>query len=44
MEIRTMKEEERKYTYRQSMQINGMTGYIGYDAKNERNCKYLWAG
>lgn len=30
MEIRTMKEEERKYTYRQSMQINGMTGYIGY--------------
>jgi len=30
MEIRAMAQEERKYTYRQSMQIQGQTGSIGY--------------
>ena len=30
MEIRAMEQEEQKYTYRQSMQIQGQTGSIGY--------------
>lgn len=30
MEIRAMAQEEQKYTYRQSMQIQGQTGSIGY--------------
>lgn len=30
MEIRPMAKEEQKYTYRQSMQIQGQTGNIGY--------------
>lgn len=29
MEIRAMEQEEQKYTYRQSMQIQGQTGSIG---------------
>lgn len=30
MEIRAMTQEEQKYTYRQSMQLDGQTGSIGY--------------
>ena len=30
MEIRAMAQEEQKYTYRQSMQIQGQTGSIVY--------------
>lgn len=30
MEIRAMAQEEQKYTYQQSMQIQGQTGSIGY--------------
>lgn len=30
MEIRAMAQEEQKYTYRQSMQLEGQTGSIGY--------------
>ncbi len=30
MEIRVMEQEEQKYTYRQSMQLQGQTGSIGY--------------
>lgn len=30
MEIRAMTQEEQKYTYRQSMQLEGQTGSIGY--------------